>query len=189
MAVERLKPLVESLLFVADGPVPLAKLARTLSVERDALEAALAALNLDYAGRGLRLQRLDGRVQMVTAPEATPYVESFLGLDGETRLSNAALETLAIIAYRQPVTRAGIEALRGVNADRVILSLQTRGFIAEVGRAETAGRPVLFGTTFTFLEYFGLSSLAELPPLGAGLPPANDLKGEERDGRDLARHP
>lgn len=173
---DRLKALVESLLFVADGPISLAKLARTLNVDRAEVEAALTTLNADYAGRGLRLQRLDGRVQMVTAPEATPYVESFLGLAGESRLSAAALETLAIVAYRQPITRAGIEALRGVNCDRVIATLQARGLVEEVGRAESAGRPALLGTTFAFLEYFGLADLTDLPPLDQGLPGAPALK-------------
>jgi segregation and condensation protein B len=177
-AQPRLTLLLESLLFVADGPVPLTKLAKTVGVGRQELEEALTLLGADYAGRGLRLQRLDGRVQMVTAPEATPYVESFLGLAGEGRLSAAALETLAIIAYRQPLSRAGIEAVRGVNCDRVLASLQARGLVAEVGRAETVGRPVLFGTTFAFLETFGLTDLAELPPLAEGAAAASGLKGE-----------
>ncbi len=181
----RLTLLLESLLFVADGPVPLAKLAKTTGVGREALEEALATLAADYADRGLRLQRLDGRVQLVTAPEATPYVESFLGLAGEGRLSGAALETLAIVAYRQPISRAGIEAVRGVNCDRVLASLQARGLVVEVGRAETVGRPVLFGTTFAFLEAFGLTDLAELPPLAEGAPAASGLKGERNGGEQV----
>ncbi|MHB1133607.1 MAG: SMC-Scp complex subunit ScpB [Chloroflexota bacterium] len=184
----QLKTLVESLLFVAEGPVPLAKLARTLGVERPAVEEALATLGGEYASRGLRLQRWDGRVQMVTAPEATLYVESFLGVGGEARLSAAALETLAIVAYRQPITRGGLEALRGVNCDRVLSSLQARGLVAEIGRAETAGRPALFATTFAFLEYFGLTDLAELPPF-EGLAPAAVLKGEDDNARGPATDP
>lgn len=189
MGADNLKTLVESLLFVADGPVSLGKIERTLAVERPQLEEALEALAGDYATRGIRLQRLDGRVQLTTAPEAAPYVESFLGLEAETRLSPAAMETLAIIAYRQPITRAGLEAIRGVNCDRVVASLLARGLICEVGRAETAGRPVLFGTTFAFLEYFGLSGLADLPPLADEWPDGKNLKGEERRGGNETRHP
>lgn len=184
MGAENPKALIESLLFVADGPVPLAKLERTLGLERPALEEALAALAAECATRGLRLQRLDGRAQLVTAPEAAPYVESFLGLEGGSRLSAAALETLAIVAYRQPITRAGIEAVRGVNCDRVLASLLARGLVCEVGRAETVGRPVLFGTTFAFLEYFGLTALSDLPPLDGERPGGVHLKGEDSRGRD-----
>lgn len=173
-----LKTLLESLLFVADGPVPLARIERTLGVERPALEEAIAALAADYTGRGIRVQRLDGRVQLVTAPETAAHVESFLGLEADPRLSAAAMEALAIVAYCQPITRAGIEAIRGVNSDRVVASLVSRGLIAEAGRAEGPGRPALFETTFAFLEYFGLSSLADLPPLEGERPGASNLKGE-----------
>jgi segregation and condensation protein B len=175
---DSLKSLLESLLFVADGPVPLSKIERTLGVERPALEEAIAALSADYAGRGIRVQRLDGRVQLVTAPEAAAYVESFLGLEADPRLSAAAMEALAIVAYCQPITRAGIEAIRGVNSDRVVASLLSRGFIAEAGRAGGPGRATLFETTFAFLEYFGLASLADLPPLEGERPGASNLNGE-----------
>ncbi|MHB1006960.1 MAG: SMC-Scp complex subunit ScpB [Chloroflexota bacterium] len=188
MPDETLKNLVESLLFVADGSVSLGKIERTLGAERPALEEAIAALTADYAERGIRVQRLDGRVQLVTAPETASYVESFLGLDAEPRLSAAALEALAIVAYCQPITRAGIEAVRGVNSDHVVASLISRGVIAEVGRAESAGRPTLFGTTFAFLEYFGLSSLADLPPLEGARQLGESLKGEEPHGRKPAAH-
>lgn len=175
---QNLKTLLESLLFVADGPVPLARIERTLGVERPALEEAIAALAADYAGRGIRVQRLDGRVQLVTAPETAPQVEAFLGLEADPKLSAAALETLAIVAYCQPITRAGIEAIRGVNSDRVVASLLSRGLIAEAGRAEGPGRATLFVTTFAFLEYFGLASLADLPPLEGQRPGVGNLKGE-----------
>ncbi len=176
---ESLTALVESLLFVADGPVALAKIERTLEVDRPALEAALAALADDYAHRGLRVQRLDGRVQLVTAPEVAPHVEKFLGLENEARLSAAAMEALAVVAYRQPITRAGVEAVRGVNSDRVLASLQARGLVCEVGRAEGPGRPMLFATTFAFLEYFGLTDLGQLPPLDQERSIADALKGEK----------
>jgi segregation and condensation protein B len=126
---------------------------------------ALNALALQLEERGIRLQRHGDHVQLVTAPEAAAAVERFLGLDVTVRLSNAALETLAVIAYRQPVTRAQIEQVRGVSADRAIATLLAHGLIEEVGRLETVGRPALFGTTVEFLEHFGLRSLADLPPL------------------------
>lgn len=158
---------LESLLFVSDGPVTLPRLQQVLGVEASAIEAALGRLAEEYRQRGLRLQRMEGTVQMVTAPEMAPYVERFLGLQTSARLSNAALETLAIIAYKQPITRAAIESLRGVNVSRALATLQARGLVAEVSRLEAPGRPVLFGTTPEFLQYFGLESLAQLPPLEA----------------------
>jgi segregation and condensation protein B len=102
---------------------------------------------------------------MVTAPEAAPYVERFLGVEEDRRLSHASLETLAIVAYKQPIARGAIEAIRGVNCDRALASLKARGLVAEVGRATAARRPYLYGTTFRFLEYFGLEKPGDLPPL------------------------
>jgi segregation and condensation protein B len=173
MDISQLTRLVESLLFVANGPVPLARLRQTLDVEAESLAQALAALDEAYQERGLRLQRKDDEVQLVTAPEAGPYIERFLGIQLSGKLSTAALEALAIIAYRQPVTRAQIEAIRGVNCEGVLGTLLWRGLIAEVGRLEAAGRPILYGTTFQFLEYFGLQGLGQMPPLAAEeTPPA-----------------
>jgi segregation and condensation protein B len=157
--------LIESLLFVADEPLSVEQLADALQVSPEQAEEALRALDEALQGRGLRLEWLGGRVQMVTAPEAAPYVERLLGLSERRRLSPAALETLAIIAYRQPVSRAGIEAVRGVNSDGVLRTLLTAGLIEEVGRAPTVGRPILYGTTFTFLQHFGLRALSDLPSL------------------------
>lgn len=157
--------LVESLLFVADAPVPVTRLAEALEATPGQVEQALGELEAAYVGRGLRLQRAGSRVQLVTAPEAASAIERFLGLEARTHLSRAALETLAIIAYRQPVSRPQIEALRGVNSDSALRTLLSTGLIEEVGRAPTVGRPILYGTTFDFLQYFGLRSLEELPPL------------------------
>ncbi len=180
MTLADLKSRLESLLFVADGPVTLARLEKILDDERPRLEQALAELSEEYLTRGLRIQRLNGRVQMVTAPESAAAVESFLGLDSEARLSAAAMEALAIIAYRQPITRGGIEAIRGVNSDHVVALLTSRGLIEECGRADGPGRAVLFGTTFEFLQYFGLGSLQELPPAPEqNLLSAPDTAGEE----------
>lgn len=158
---------VEGLLFVADAPVSVGRLAEALQVTPSQVERALAELETGYPVRGLRLQRAGTRVQLVTAPEAAPCVERFLGLEARRALSRAALETLAIIAYRQPITRPEIEVIRGVGSDSVIRTLLSAGLIEEVGRAPSVGRPILYGTTFEFLQHFGLRSLDELPPLDA----------------------
>ncbi|MDE3090909.1 MAG: SMC-Scp complex subunit ScpB [Chloroflexota bacterium] len=160
-----LKTLVESLLFVSEGPVAVAALAHALEVDARQVEDALAELKREYADRGIRVQRSRDKVQLVSAPDAAPAIQKFLGIDGTGHLSPAALETLAIIAYRQPVTRPSIEAVRGVNCDGVIHSLLTRGLIQEVGRQEKAGRPILYATTFDFLQHFGLRDVEDLPPL------------------------
>ena len=161
-ATTPLDVLVESLLFVAEGPVPISRLVETLGVERAAVEEALITLAARLTERGVRLMTSLPGVQLVSAPEAGSYVERFLGLAG-SRLSTAALETLSIIAYRQPATRAQVESIRGVNVDRALQTLLAKGLVEEVGRLETAGRAVLFGTTPEFLQYFGLRSLADLP--------------------------
>jgi len=160
-----LKAIVESILFVAEEPLDMDMLARSLGVDVKMVAKAVDALNEECRQRGVRLQQTGSAVQMVTAPEVAPYVERFLGLDEDRSLSQAALETLAIIAYKQPITRMTIESIRGVNCDQVIASLKARGLIAEVGRAHAQGRPYLFGTTFRFLEYFGLEKPEDLPPL------------------------
>jgi segregation and condensation protein B len=169
---------VESLLFVADGPVSVGRLAEALEVPPERIERALEDLTAAYGGRGLRLQRVGGRIQLVTAPEAASCVERFLGLEASTRLSQAALETLAIIAYRQPITRPEIDIIRGVNSDSVLRTLLSVGLIEDVGRALTVGRPILYSTTFEFLQHFGLSGLDELPPLGTELA-SESLAGEK----------
>jgi segregation and condensation protein B len=163
-----IKSLVESLLFVADEPVAVERLAAAIGAKQGAIEEALRELSEEYEQRGLRLQQKGGRVQIVTAPEAAPHIERFLGLELTSRLSAPALETLAIVAYQQPITRAGVETLRGVNCDSVLRTLVSKGLIEEVGRLPQAGRPIVYGTTFEFLQHFGLQDLAELPPLGEG---------------------
>lgn len=162
-----LEALVESLLFVADHTVTAAQLAQVLEAEKADVEEALAALDAAYVsgGRGLRVQRQGERVQLVTAPEAGPHIQRFLGLELSGPLSQAALEALAIVAYKQPVTRAQVEAIRGVNSDSVLRTLVGRELIEEVGRLDQVGRPILYGTTFEFLRQFGLGGLEELPSL------------------------
>jgi segregation and condensation protein B len=156
---------VEGLLFVAEGVVTAVALARALRASPPAVEGALNALAERCAERGIRLQRDRDGVRLISAPELGPYVERFLGEAAEEPLSIAALETLAIIAYRQPVARGGIEAIRGVNSERTLSTLRARDLVEEVGRAETPGHPVLFGTTARFLQHFGLHQLDELPSL------------------------
>ena len=166
---------LEALLFVAPGAVTPAQLATAMELPVSEVEKLLDDLEAHYtrAGveSGLRMQRYRGRVQLTTAPQAALVVERFLGLDSGSRLSRAALEALAIVLYRQPVTRPQIDAIRGVNSDAVLHNLLLKGLIQEVGRAEAPGRPILYGATSECLQYFGLSSLAELPPLNLEEPP------------------
>jgi len=156
---------IESLLFVAGRPLERAQLRKLLDVDEVTLSQSLLALEhtLEQHKRGIRMQRLGEQVQLVTAPENARYVAALLGLPMTAKLTSAALETLAVISYRQPVTRAQIEAVRGVNSDRALASLIQHGLVTEVGRAQTVGRPTLFGTTSEFLQLFGLTSLDQLP--------------------------
>lgn len=157
--------LLEGLLFVATEPVSPMQLAAALDVTASEVEKGLEELEKQLCSRGLRLQRHAGRVQLTTAPELAESIERFLGLEATSRLSRAALEALAIIAYQQPVTRPAVDSIRGVNSDGVIKSLLSKGLLQEVGRSEGPGRPILYGTTPQFLQHFGLNSLTELPPL------------------------
>ncbi len=156
---------LEGLLFVASEPVAPVQLATALDLTVTVVEKGLDVLEQELRTRGLRLQRNAGRVQLTTAPELADSVEQFLGLEATSRLSRAALEALAIVAYQQPVTRPGVDAVRGVNSDGVIKSLLSKGLLQEAGRAEGPGRPILYGTTPQFLQHFGLNSLSELPLL------------------------
>jgi segregation and condensation protein B len=161
---EELLPILEAVLFVADAPIEVAALARTVNAPKQEVLDRLADLAEACRDRGVRLQQTGDLVQLVSAPRTAAYVERFLGLE-HPPLTNASLETLAIIAYRQPMTRAGIESVRGVDCDGPIRTLIARGLIEEVGRAPVVGRPTLFGTTVRFLEYFGLEKPDDLPPL------------------------
>jgi segregation and condensation protein B len=161
---EALPAILESLLFVAAEPQDLATLAKSLGVSRKQVDQAIDQLVEATGGRGLFVQRLGDRVQLTTVPDAAPYIEQFLEVE-YGHLSRAALESLAIIAYRSPVTRAVIESVRGVNSDHAVATLIARGLIEEVGRAPGPGRPVLFAPSVRFLEYFGLQRTEDLPPL------------------------
>ena len=156
---------IEAILFVAPAPVSIQQLAEALATPPGKIEEALRQLDRAFQNaRGIRLQRHEGRYQLTTAPELAEEVEKFLGLEATARLSRAALETLAIIAYRQPITRPGVDAIRGVNSDGVIKSLLSKGLIQENGRTEGPGRPILYGSTQDFLSHFGINSLDDLPP-------------------------
>ena len=156
---------IEALLFIATHAISINQLAKVLEVPPREVEHSLKELEATYQGRGIRIQRNKGGVQLVSAPEAAQLIEHFLGLEATTPLSQAALETLSIIAYQQPVTRPYVDAIRGVNSDSVMKSLLSKGLIQEVGRAEGPGRPILYSTTPEFLSHFGLLSIEELPPL------------------------
>jgi segregation and condensation protein B len=166
----------EAILFIAERPLSSAELAELAGVPRQQAEAALAKLAGQLAddGRGLRLQRMDDAWQLATAPEVGERLAAYAARE-EARLTPASLEALAVIAYRQPCTRGEIDRLRGVDSDYVLRSLLHRRLIVEVGRRDTPGRPILFGTTFAFLERFGLTSLDDLPEIEeveAATPPA-----------------
>jgi len=156
---------LEAILFVAAEPVQTAQLATALDVAPSVIERGLNELDASLSTRGLRLQRNAGRVQLTTAPQLAELIERFLGLEATSHLSRAALETLAIVAYQQPVTRPHIDSIRGVNSDSMIKSLLNKGLILESGRADGPGRPILYSTSPEFLQHFGLSSILEMPPL------------------------
>lgn len=166
---QRVAAAIESLLFVSGRPLEYAELRKLLDIDETRLVGGLHMLadNLESQGRGVRLQQLGGYAQLVTAPENAHYVAALLGLPLTAKLTTATMETLAVIAYRQPVTRAQIESVRGVNSDRALLNLIQHGLVAEVGRAQTVGRPALFSTTSEFLQQFGLTRLEQLPEVGA----------------------
>ena len=180
---------VEALLFAASEPATVNALATALDATLSEIEAALEALAEHYQSRGIRLQRLGNRVRLVTAPEMAERIQRFLGLEERARLSPAALETLAIIAYNQPITKPQIEAIRGVNCDGVINTLLARNLIQEMGRADTVGHPMRYGVSFDFLSHFGLRGVHELPPvqnldlLPAATPVAVDDAAPSEDAR------
>ena len=155
---------LEALLFVAERPLTRREIATLAGVDRATVDARLGDLEVSLAARGIRLALSDDRVELVTAPDAGELIARYVGADA-IRLSAAALETLAIVAYRQPVTKSAVERIRGVDSDYTIRSLLHRRLVVELGRADGPGRPFLYGTGFEFLERFGLTSLDELPPL------------------------
>ena len=186
---------LEALLFVAERPLSRREIATLAGVDRATVDERLGDLEVSLAGRGIRLLLSADRVELATAPEAGALIARYVGADA-VRLSPAALETLAIVAYRQPVTKAAIERIRGVDSDYTVRALLHRRLIVEQGRSEAPGRPILYGTGFEFLERFGLTSLEELPLLdldiaarlvdGEDGPPAED---SEAAAEPSAREP
>ena len=159
---------LEALLFVSGSPVAAARLAEALGVPIAQVEAALPILEARLASRGLRLQRHRGAYSLTTAPQAASDVTRLLDLDSTAHLTRAALETLSIIAYRQPATRPLIDSIRGVNSEASVHTLVRYGLVEESGRGEGPGRPILYSTTQDFLHHFGLRSLSDLPALEPG---------------------
>jgi segregation and condensation protein B len=162
---ERASHLV-ALLFAGASSLDVEAAARVLEISQPELEEVLAFLR-DHPPLGLRLQRGGGQLELVSDPDSAPYVEKLLGLNRPVKLSRAAMETLAIVAYRQPVTRGDVEAVRGVNSDSAMTTLLNRGLVAEAGRRDSVGRPTLYATTSEFLQHLGIESLDALPPLGS----------------------
>ena len=181
-APEELSPSLAAVCFALNRPVTVAEAAAILGRSRDDVTAAADHLAGSLRGGGLMLQRHQDEIQLVTRPEVAWAVQRALNPEKPGRLSRAALETLAIVAYRQPLTRAGIEAIRGVNCEAVLDSLERRGLIVEVGRQDSPGHPRLFGTTLRFLQVVGLERIEDLPPLPEGLVvpelPAGDWEAE-----------
>jgi segregation and condensation protein B len=183
---------LEALLFIAEKPLSRREIAAVAGVDRATVDARLGDLEVSLAERGIRLILSDDRVELVTAPDAGALIARYIGADA-IRLSPAALETLAIVAYRQPVTKSAVERIRGVDSDYTIRTLLHRRLVVELGRSESPGRPFLYGTGFEFLERFGLTSLEELPPLDVEIAArladdetAAGLAGDGRNGADRA---
>lgn len=191
---------IEAIVMVTEDPVAPDLLAQLLEIPTARVEELCRDLQEQYesGGRGFQLVRVAGGYRYQSHPDLAPYVERFV-LEGQSsRMSGAALETLAIVAYKQPVSRSQVSAIRGVNVDGVMRTLQQRGYIDEVGRDPGPGQAVLYGTTALFLEKLGLDSLDQLPPLGAFVPGAEVMEALEhslrtdsadRAGRAGADHP
>ena len=180
-----LQAAVEAVLFVAEEPVPVPELARVLDTDTAGVAAALDALGtaLSQRGSGLVLRETGPGWRLYTRPDLAETIERFASSPTAARLSKAALETLAVVAYRQPVTRAQVSDIRGVDSDHALRTLERRGLVDVVGRAPGAGQAMLYGTTDLFLEKLGLRGLDELPPLGDHIPPAEVVEQLEEPMR------
>ena len=166
------KQILEGLLFASDEPLPTERLCHVLELPTDTIAALVVELRDEYVARqrALTILEVAGGYQMATVPDVAPWIRKCYRQSHQERLSKPALETLAIIAYKQPLTRAEMEAIRGVNVDGVVQTLLEKNLIRIMGRKETPGRPVLYGTTKEFLQYFGLNSLMDLPKLAEVTP-------------------
>ena len=171
---------LEALLFVAEKPLTRREIGVLAGVDRSVVDERLGDLEVSLAERGIRLVASGERVELVTSPDAGALIARYVGADA-IRLSPAALETLAIVAYRQPMTKAAVERIRGVDSEYSIRSLLHRRLVVDLGRADAPGRPILYGTGFDFLERFGLTSLDQLPPLDAEVAARLLAAGAEAD--------
>ena len=180
--VAELKRAIEAVVLVALDPVAPEILAQLLEQPVSLIEQWCTELAVEYSDqqRGFQLVRVAGGYRYQTHPDQTPYVERFVLHDSKARLSGAALETLAIIAYKQPISRAQVASIRGVDPDGVIRTLQARGYIEEVGRDDGPGQAVLFGTTALFLDKLGLDSVDDLPPIAEFIPGADVVEALEQ---------
>lgn len=165
MEIQQIKNILESILFVARKPLSGEELFEAIGCDKGLLMQALAELTREYETKGIRIVKVAGGHLMGTNPENADFVKKVLRIKVEARLSPQAIETLSIIAYKQPATMAEIERLRGVNSDWIVDSLIAKKLVKEVGRSEAVGRPYLYGTTTEFLRHFGLENLDSLPPL------------------------
>ena len=182
MAEGSLKGRIEAILFVAGEAVPIRDMAKALQIDEKELKAALKEIGseYDYEQRGFMLKRFGDKVQLATRPLYSEDVLRLLQPVQQQSLSQAAMETLAVVAYKQPVTRAEVEQIRGVKCDYSLQSLMMKGLIQEAGRKDTIGRPILYATTDTFLSHFGIQGLEDLPPL----PETESGTTEEEDDPD-----
>ncbi len=178
---------IEAVLMAATEPVEPQLLAQLVELPVAEVEGLCALLAADCSGRGYVLVKVAGGYRFQTHPDLAPYVERYLLEGRHSRLSSAALETLAVIAYKQPVTRAQLSAVRGVDVDGVMRSLLGRGYIEELGREDGPGHPARYGTTNLFLERLGLESLDKLPPLADLVPSAEAVEDLEARLREAAR--
>jgi segregation and condensation protein B len=176
---------IESILFVAESPVPAAELSEVLEVPPAAIKEGLEALaqRLSTTGSGLVVREAAGGWRLYTRPDLHPYLERYATSPSATRLSKAALETLAVVAYRQPVSRGQVSEIRGVDSEQALRTLERRGLIDVIGHAPGPGQATLYGTNDTFLEKLGLRSLDDLPPLADHIPPADVVEALERPFR------
>lgn len=175
------KAVVEAILFVTEAPVPKGELAEILEMPSGEIEAIIHELTseLQNRGSGLVIRETGGGWRLYSHPEAYPYLERFSSTATARRLSPASIETLAVVAYRQPVARSQISEIRGVDSDSAVRTLERLGLIEEVDRLDLPGNPVVYGTTTLFLEKLGLNSVGDLPPLADHVPPAQALEGLE----------
>lgn len=171
--------ILEAILFVAESPVPIEELAEVLEVAVTDVQKELDVLADRLLDHGLELRNVGGGWRLYSHPDTYPYLDRFAATATASRLSQAALETLAIVAYRQPVSRSQVSEVRGVDADSALRTLERRGLVAETGRLPLPGNPAVYGTTDLFLEKMGLQSLADLPPLADHVPAATVVESLE----------